>query len=316
MKIVGGMAGQYLAGKAAKYALKRSIGGRSSSDAPQVYGGAANKPYARQYKYKKMPRKKRKQKKKEIKKFKKLFSKISGVANQKLLLNGSISSTTVAIGQDWLATHLFPYNANITPASRETGVDDLRILRNSMTNTVYTDDVTATSKFMIKYGIIDMTINNTGDAKLEIDKYHIVYKDNVEYPTFGSLLSGSYSRQASLTSTIADKVALTSRGATMFDLPNTIADAYIKVMSKEKLFLGVGETMNFQYKHKKPFTLTSSEISADNNYFAHKEWTHTFLFVFKQVSGGSGLAPTLNLGCTRSYAWYVEGETQPGTATL
>lgn len=322
VKMAGGAVGAYYAQKAGKYIgnqfAKRTLssGASAVSTGPALYGGGANKPYSRQYRFKRMSRRRRTRRRKMMKRYKKIINKVSGVANQKLILNGSVDSTTGAAGQDWVATHLFPYNSNITPASRETGVDDIRILRNSMTNTVYTDDVTATTKFMVKYGIIDMTIHNTGDSKLEVDKYHLVYRDNVEYTTLAALLNGSYGRQASLTNVIADKIALTSRGSTIFDLPTTTADSYMKVLSKEKLFLGVGETMNFQHKHKKPFSITLSEIQADNNYYARKGWTHTFLFVFKQVTGGSGVAPRLQLGCTRSYAWYVEGETQPGTATL
>lgn len=310
--------GNYL-GRAARNVFNtRSTPSRARSSgsgtAPAIYGGGATKPYKRQYGRRRRTRRVRRRARIYYKKFQKALRKVSGVAFQKAILNGSKTGSP-GVGQSYLATHLFSYNSNAVPVL-ETGVRDTLQLRSSMTNTFYTDDVNDTTKFMIEYGILDCTLFNNGNARLEVDFYHITYRDNVEYGTFATFMSGSDVRQQSLTSTAADKIDITDRGATLFDLPQMLSNGYVTIVSKEKLFMGVGDTYNFQYKVKKPASITKSEIDADNVYFARRSHTHTWVAVFKRVIGDTGDSPSLSLGSTRTYGWRVDGQTQPGTAVL
>lgn len=293
---------------------RRRVFSTGGGTAPAIYGGSATKPYQKQYGRKRRSRRIRRRASKYYKRFTKTLRKVSGVALQKAILNGSINNSPGAF-QTYLATHLFSYSSNTVP-SVETGVRDILKIRESMTNTFYTDDIGDTSKFMIDYGILDCTLFNNGDSRLECDIYHIVYGDNVEYGTFASFMSGSTVRQQSLTNTATDKIEIIDRGATLFDLPVFISNGYVKILSKEKVFMGVGDTFNFQYKAKKPFSVTKSEIDADNSYYARKGNTHTWVVVFKRVAGDTGESPSLALASTRSYGWRVDGATQPGTALL
>lgn len=297
--------------------MSRSTSSRRSTSvggAVAIYGGGATKPYTRQYRRRRRSRRVRAKAARYYKRFSKALRKTSGVAFQKAILNGS-KTNSPGVGQSYLATHLFSYNSDAVPAL-ETGVRDVQRIRSSMSNTFYTDDIADTSKFMIEYGILDCTLFNNGNARLEVDMYHIVYGDNVEYSSFASFMNGSDARQTSLTNTATDKIDITDRGCTLFDLPVMISNGYVRILSKEKLFIGIGDTYNFQYKAKKHFSITGSEIGADNVYFARKGLTHTFVFVFKKVVGDPGDGPTLSLASTRSYGWRVDGQTKPGTAVL
>lgn len=313
--------GRMLANSVRSYSRGRSMSrtpstrrSTSSGGAPAIYGGGATKPYSRQYRTRKRSRRVRRRASKYYKNFSNALRKVSGVAFQKAIINGSRQQTS-GVGQAFLATHLFSYNS-IAAGVVETGTRDIKQIRDSMTNTFYTDDVNDTTKFMIDYGILDCTLFNNGNARLEVDLYHIVYNDNCEYGLFSTLISGGTSAQASLTSTAADKVEITDRGATLFDLPTTISVSYMKILSKEKIFLGVGDTYNFQYKSKAPFSVTKDQLDADNTYFVRKGKTHTFVAVFKSVVGDTGDLPQLSMGSTRTYGWRVDGQTQPGTAIL
>jgi len=287
---------------------------RSTSGAPAIYGGSATKPYQKQYGRRTRNRRFRRRVSKYYKRFTKTLRKVSGVAFQKAILNGSKTNTAGSV-QSYLATHLFSYNSGTVPVL-ETGVRDINQIRTSMSNTFYTDDINDTSKFMIDYGILDCTLFNNGNARLECDIYHIVYGDSVEYGTLQQFINGSDVRQQSLTSVAADKIDITDRGCTLFDLPVMISNGYVKILSKEKVFMGVGDTFNFQKKVKRPFSITKSEIDADNSYFARKGKTHTWIVVFKRVTGDTGDTPTLSLASTRTYGWRVDGANQPGTAVL
>lgn len=290
----------------------RIEGSKRSVTSPALYGGAASKGYTRQYRYKKQSRKKRYTARKRMRRYRSMYNKVSGVANQKMVRNNEIFATATGNDQGWCATHAWTYSGSLT-YNNETDLDDVKALRSSMTNTVYTDDITNATKFMLKGCVMDTTLHNTGDNKLEIDKYHIVYRDNVEYAGFTTLLSDANSKQNSLSSVAATKVALTTRGATMFDLPELVSMGYIKILSKEKIFLGSGEFCNFKDKYKLNQSITLNEINADNTYFARKGWTHSHIYVFKKVVASTGTTSQLTIGCTRSYSWFVEGENTPGT---
>lgn len=286
----------------------------NSKDSPQIYGGSATRPYKRQYRRRRRPAKVRRRARRYYKKFQKALRKVSGVAFQKAVMNGFVTNSNTGVGQKYIATHLFSYNSG-TGSGVETGVRDLYRVRTSMTNAFSADDVSNTTKFMIEYGIIDYTLVNQGSIPIEIDVYHITYGDNVEYSNLEAFFNGQDLRQQSLTSTATDKITLAMRGATLFDLPVTISNGYINILSKEKLFLNAKESTNFQYKMKKPFSITFSEMDVDNTYFAKKNLTHTWLFVYKPVVG-LGTESALTVGSTRTYGWRVDGQNQPGTAAL
>lgn len=294
---------------------RRLRGTQNTQTDPTIYGGSATRPYKKQYGKRRQSRRKRARARKYYKSFRKAFRNISGVAMQKAILNGLAANVPTVGKQGYCVTHLFSYNGNVTPLTLETGVSDIQRIRNSMSNTVYTDDVVDTSKFMIEYGIIDYTLRNSGTVPIEVDIYHLVYRDNVEYTTFAGAFNAGYVRQQSLTSTATDKINIENRGATLFDFPVFLSNTYASILSKEKVFLNAGEISNFQYKSKRPFSITKSEIDSDNAYFARKGKTHTWMFVFKAVAGITSDA-SLTVGSTRTYGWRVDGETQPGTATL
>lgn len=290
---------------------------RSSGQGLQVYGGQGHRPYNTQYRKRRAPRRKRIAARRYYRKFAKALRTVGGVALQKALFNTTVSGSVTGTPQSFIATHLYSYNSITSPLTQETGVRDVKQIRDSMTNTFYTDDVGSHTKFMIDHAILDMTLRNSGGTSLEIDLYHIVYGDNNEYGAFASYINGSAALQPSLTTAPSGRIIIQDRGATFFDLPTTLSNGYMRILSKEKIFLESGASTTFQYKLKKPHSITASELSSDNTYFAKKGLTHTWVAVYKNVTGTPvEQTGTLTLGSTRSYAWRVDGITQAGTATL
>lgn len=285
------------------------------SSTPQIYGGSATKPYTSQYRRRRRSRRVRRKAKKYYKAFRKTFRKISGVALQKVIFNGSVSATALPIAQQWLATHLFSYNSAAT-VTQETGVRDMLQLVNNLTNATLADDFDNSSRRMIEYGIIDITLHNIGAAKAEVDMYHICYNDDKLYTSLANLFGNANAVQSSSTTTAADRITINDRGATLFDLNQFLSLGAVKVLSKEKMFMSTGDVYNFQYKVKKLKCLTNNEVvQSENGHLAEKSMTHTWVVVFKSVTGDTNTA-ALQMASTRSYGYRIDGVNQQTTSKL
>lgn len=292
----------------------RSGARRTRGAAPQVYGGSATRPYTSQYRKRRLPRRKRLRARKYYKSFRKAFRRISGVALQKAMFNGSVTATALPIAQQWLATHLFSWNST-SGSSQETGARDCYQLLNTLVNPVFADDLDNSSKRMIEYGIIDMTLTNTSAARLEVDMYHIVYGNEKQFQSISALLTAANAAQNSLTGTAADRITINNRGATLFDLNQFISLGAIKVLSKEKMFMASGDVYNFQYKVKKLKSITPNQVNQEHAHVAEPRVTHSWICVFKSVTGDTNTA-SLQLASTRSYGYRVDGLSEQGTAVL
>lgn len=286
----------------------------ADSTTPQIYGGSATKPYKKQFKKKKVNKKKLNKDRKALREFKKKFMQISGVALQKGMFNGTVSATALPAAQQWLGTHIYSFSSETT-STQETGVRDIRRILASMTNTSYTDDVAGSTKFMIDTGRIDFTLANTGAGRIEADLYHITYGDDSVQNSLAQMFTNTNSQQSSLTSTAADKITINTRGATLFDLSNFLFTGKIRIISKEKLFMAAGDTYNFSWISKKPVVYSANDVNIDTFHFAKKNTTHSWICVFKSVTGDTNTA-AMSLGSTRSYAWRVDGESIQGTALI
>lgn len=302
-------------GAAAAAKSVSSLSGRSSSygGGPTTYGGSASKPYSRQYRYKRMSSKKRRYYARKTRSFKNMFTKASGVANQKAMFNSSVQGTSAAGAQVFNALHLYSYSSTATPTI-DSGVRDLAQIMNSMSNTIYTDDVTSASKFNFHYGIMDFTVRNASDTSIEMDVYEIDYKDEVEYASWSALMLGANVRQNSLTSSSGDALTLTKRGVTLFDMPALISMAGLKILSKEKVFLNPNESFQKTIKNKTRFSMSKDDVTSDNLYYARRGRTRTVLIVAKSTDATA--TASIKCGCTRTYGWHVEGQTVPGSALL
>lgn len=281
---------------------------------PQVYGGSASKPFTSQYRRRKQSRRRQRRARKYYKGFRSAFRRVSGVALQKAMFNGTCSATALPIAQQWVATHLFSWNSAVT-SSQETGVRDIFQLLNTLVNPTIQDDLDNSSKRMIEYGIIDMTLSNTSSAKIEADMYHIAYGNEKQFTNLSALFSAANAAQQSLTATAGDRITINNRGATLFDLNQFLAFGAIKILSKEKLFLNPADTYNFQYKAKRLKTFTPNQVNQEHQHAAEPGLTHTWIVVFKSVTGDTNTAG-VTLAATRSYGYRLDGISQQATAIV
>lgn len=316
--LFGTYAASKIGSNAGKYARKkynewRSPKGSGSTD-PQVYGGSASKPYKKQYKKKRQSKRKRRKAKRHYNSFKKSYRKISGVALQKAMFNGSVNATALPTAQQWLATHLYSYNSS-TGSAQETGTRDVYQIMNTLVNPTMADDIDNSSKRMIETGIIDITLNNIGTTRCEIDAYHITYNNEKDFSNLSSLFTAANATQQSLTGTAADRITMNNRGATLFDLNQFLQLGSINIISKEKMFIGPQEVYNFQYKVKGVKQFTPNKVNQENGHVAEKGLTHSWVFVFKAVTGETANA-AIQIASTRSYAYRIDGLNQQATALL
>lgn len=310
---IGRQLGNYVRNRY-KSASKKDKTRKRNSSSPQIYGGGATKPYTRQYSKRRRSRRVRRRAKKYYNSFRKAFRKISGVALQKTIFNGSVTATAVPAAQQWLATHLYPYNGGGT-SNQETGRKDLDEILNTLVNPIMSDDTDNSGKRMFENAVIDITLNNISVTKLEIDMYHITYTNEKYYDSLKDLFNSANSAQNSLTGVPADRITINDRGATLFDLNQFLSIGGIKILSKEKMFMGSGDVYNFQYKVKKLKSITPNEINQEDSHLAEPGLTHSWIFVFKGVTGITSEA-ALQVASTRTYTYRIDGLNIQATAKL
>lgn len=285
---------------------------KSSRDL-QVYGGNTTKFSNRQYTKRRQSRYRRNKARKYYRTFKNTFRKISGVALQKVIINNSATASAVPAAQQWVAVHIGSY-VSAEVQSQETGQRDLRQLMDNMTNTKFTDDVDGSSKRMIDSCVCDMTVRNIGESRVEIDKYVIAYSEDHEFASFKKLMDESNNNQNSLTSVGTDRLTINNRGVTLFDMGYALKVGKLKILSKDKLFLGPGESANYQHKIKKPLAINLQEIFGETSY-VKSGYTITYLFVFKSVVG-DGENAIVAVGKTTAYGFRVDGQSIQANANI
>lgn len=193
--------------------------------------------------------------------------------------------------------------------------------------------VDSTTKFLMQSGVMDVTIrNNSGTvstpgappvispdnrAKLELDIYEISMSKQAQHAlnTYGNLCSMFQAEEPQI-KTLNDQTTynlqLPDRGVTPFDLPYVIGRFGLKIWKKTKFFLPNGETLTYQIRDPRRYTLTMREMAQIEG-FNHPGQTRILLVVYKLVPGliqnstlGSYVS-SIDVGVTRKYMYKIEG---------
>lgn len=306
--------GTKVATRAALRAAVRRIAGTSTSTAAK----SAKTNYvttqhdtARQYRYKRMPRRKRKRWVKKIKQNAAMDYAMAGTRTA--VYNGSLSkSIRTGQTQGVLAVHLYGLNGGLPPingTTNEFATSDINYL-------ISRDDSILTtgqklSKFRFTSAVIDITVRNSSENNLglEVDLYVIKYGSETDSASFMTLHETAINQLNGVDGPPATPpLTLEKRGVTPFDIP-AMAAMGMKIMSKQKFFLPNGDTFTYQYRDPRNHAFGLG-TNYDNDGYTIPYQTVTLLCIFKPIVGGTTADANLTMGATRTYRYGIIGQNQ------
>lgn len=248
-----------------------------------------------QYVKKRMPYRKRKRWVKFTKKVRAVLEKTLGTNTQ--ILNSTLASTIAAgsDNQNWMVLHLYGRNGNSTP-NVELGCNDL--------NYMISNDTRIGSNIIFKSAVLDATLVNSGSIGLEVDVYQIMYRDETKYLNFGGILATALGGTGVI-GTSGTNINLSTRGATLFDLPVLIKMGKITILKKTKIFLPAGNTSTFQMRDAKQYKIDKTNTVSDSDGYLMNPLTQSVVIVYKKLAGQSATAAALTVGCTRKYSYCI-----------
>lgn len=255
---------------------------------------------ARQYRYKRMPRRMRRRFKKRYRMFRNRLLKELGT--QQIIRNSNISITALPSAQQWGAVHLYGF----------AGTENVQEIGNSDMDAIYANDpaLTDSGKVFFQNAIVDITVRNNATQVLELDQYILLARPtNRIFPGIQAALLNA----AGDTPIIGggSSIAMTTRGATPFEFGDFCK--YFKVLNKTKFFVGGGQCITYQYKDRRDRMITGDEFNRTpvlETANCYKDgWTKVIFYVGKAVTGSTESA-NFSVGATRSYRYkYLEDNT-------
>jgi len=241
---------------------------------------------------------------------------------------------------------LYPYNSG--GGSPFSDLGDIIALENQGNPTVVAGDrISATTKFIFKSAVMDLTITNgsmiselvdmeatyvaNSRAILELDIYECVCSkplfDNTA--AVGDLISafaagandtaniGGAGTGIAWTATAGASPNFTAncvRGATPWDMPAALSQFGVKVMKKRKFFVPNQQTITYQVRDPKR-RVASYERLREKTGTNLPGWTRWLYITYKMVPGiplGDEAVvgngiEQIHIGCTRKYFYKIEG---------
>jgi len=162
-------------------------------------------------------------------------------------------------------------------------------------------------KCIFTSGVLDLTFNNTGVTKLEVDIYVIRCRDiDVQHNlvrTYTEALAGTTNNSAQ------PAVDASTRGWTPFEA--TVASSQgCKVYKKIKHFVGVGEVFTHQIRDPGNYVFDGVKLwrprLVDEENWNFRKATQSLLIIVKNVIGTDDLAEgSWKIGVTRAYKWKI-----------
>jgi len=210
--------------------------------------------------------------------------------------------------QNYAICHLYANNGGNT-IGRECGARDIKQIR-----TNDPEIAVNSGKVYFDTATMDITMSNTSEpeegdprsAQIEVDVYDVVYRDDCSYTYFINMVNDAELK----TDTIGtgSSLSLQNRGATLFEFPELIKFAKMKILKKTKIILPPNQDATFRITDRRNRTYDTNEIGlgGDKQGFVLRGATRSLIFVAKATVGdASALAGTMTLriGCTRTYKY-------------
>lgn len=287
------------------------------------------------YSRRRMPKRKRRMWKRFVRKVQWVDEKNLGTRT--VLYNVSKTFTNVASGNHgYLALCLYGWQSANTFS---TWVNDIKYscnLENRADQTAANDLTVATNARMFFHSaVLDVTMRNTTttngvldpQATLEVDVYQMTaskefHIDNVVYENLTDALNigtpGIYDNNVPA---LGSAVAISTRGATPFEMTKALSIFGMKVWKKTKYYIASGATITFQIRDPKRHVFYRDKMDGLLNGGNYPGVTKWFFIVFKTVPGftiGAGVNTTesLTVGVTRKYMYKVEGLSEDRSITV
>lgn len=265
----------------------------------------------RQYRFKRMPRRKRKR---WVKKVKANTAMDYALAGTRTVVYNAYLEQTIRTGQTQglMATHLFANNGAeevINGKIWENAQSDINYLISRDDNIITTGQ--QLSKFRFTSGVLDITVRNSSLANLalEVDLYVIKYNSETDVKSFMSMHQTAVTKLNGVDGSLASEpLTLEKRGVTPFDIP-ALASMGMKVLSKQKFFLPNGNTFTYQYRDPRNHAYGVGKAYDNDGYILPRQTT-TLLCIFKPIVGGTVSDAKLQIGATRTYRYGIIGQNQ------
>lgn len=283
-----------------KYANKRQKTSKGRRSVPT--GVTTQYDFTRQYRYKRMPRRKRRQ-------WRKFVKKVEGAAEKNLglrtvLFNDSVSCLPAAGAQDWCFMTLYGRSGGVSP--KENGLKDFFEIN------VQDPEIQPTTKVHFKSAVMDVTMVNNfiGESStlsqlMEVDVYELLFKNTeINFPTLDSALTQAINDTPGIGA--GTPISLQTRGATPFHLGQFIRLAKFKILSKRKYLIGSGQAATMQIRLPKNHWVMGRDMADENEDFNYKGLTRGYLFIAKNVDANQDNTQ-LVVRATRTYTYKTEG---------
>lgn len=159
------------------------------------------------------------------------------------------------------------------------------------------------SKFVFGSAVMDITANNVGVNKLEVDVYEIVAVGHNMKNNYWDDYAFVQSNQPVISGGTGTAITINTRGATPFDFPNLAK--YWKIMKKTKFLVNGDESFTYQMRLSRNKWINTIALSEDTNVGARKGWTRALLFIIKNTDVEAESTGQLTVGVTRKYTYKV-----------
>lgn len=206
------------------------------------------------------------------------------------------------------------------------------------------ETIDQSSKVMFQSGILDLTIRNTSffvsavgppvvtssDAagQLELDLYELYMRQDSKTNTVNGQHMSEVLNNFDVKETggLGTGVQIQDRGASPWEVPNSLSRYGIKIIKKTKYFIPNGQTITYQSRDPRRHVCKYGDL-VENDGFNRPGWTRIIYVIFKLTPGlaiGTGLneyQARISVGVTRKYMYKVEGMNEDrerlitGTAT-
>nr|QRI44138.1 MAG: capsid protein [Cressdnaviricota sp.] len=285
------------------------------------------------YQRKSMPKKKRRQWRNFVRKVNAVDERDLGT--QTVLFNDQIeqSSSTVATStQNCLTLALYPFRNDTFGYLND--LYQIGTIENAGNPTAAAGTtVLPSTKVLFQSAVLDVTLRNISsqtqdvggvptnvqvpEAAIECDVYTIIIRKDAATAT------SSFDTVSALLNSFDDPeiggagvgISIGDRGASPFELGSQMGKYGIRILKKQKFFIPNGQTVTFQSRDPKRHVIQYSGLTS-NDGWNNPGWTRVFYMIYKLVPGLTQGTTTgtyrarISVGCTRKYAYKLEGRSE------
>lgn len=239
--------------------------------------------------------------------WKRFIRKVNAVTHKSLgtvsvVFNDTILENLTQSFQGWTSCCLYGLRGkNGSPVvNTPNGYSDMFRIMNSDAS------IPTTGKIMLKSAVLDTTYTNTGTQPVELDLYEVWYqKDRHAYYDFDSAQSDAEAATPELPGALT--LNMNSKGATLFDFPQTISNLGMKIMKKTKYFLSPAQSCTYQIRDARNHVLEKMPLIDDSypNSFAWRKVSKGIIAIAKLTPSISETTGAITAGYTRKYSYTV-----------